>query len=166
MKLLVAALEKRKFAVTDRPRTRARESQASEETAKVDDVAAREAPAAPGQSALTPRRRGRYVPAAERREVFERDGGRCSYLDSHGARCRETRYLEQHHLKPFARGGANVASNLTLRCAAHNALGAEEDFGRQLIEQRRGQARHESFAAQADAPLDGAGQPKTRPDSA
>ncbi len=159
MKLFVAALEKRKFAVTDRPRT------AGENTAESDDVAARETPAAPGQSALTPRRRGRYVPAAERREVFARDGGRCSYVDSHGARCRETRYLELHHLKPFAQGGANVASNLTLRCAAHNALAAEEDFGRQLIEQKRGRARHESLAAQADVLLDGPAQPKTHPDS-
>jgi 5-methylcytosine-specific restriction endonuclease McrA len=168
MKMLVAALEKRKFAVTDRPRTRARATQVEEEeTAKADDVAvaARESPAAPGQSPLTTRQRGRYVPAAERREVFERDGGRCSYLDSHGARCRETRYLGLHHLKPFAQGGANLASNLTLRCAAHNALAAEEDFGREFIEQKRGHARHESFAAQADLLLDGARQPKTRPDS-
>ena len=161
MKLLVAALEKRKFAVTERPRKRERASQADAETAKADEVAARGTPA-PGQSALTPRQRGRYVPAAARREVSERDGGRCTYADSHGARCRETRYLELHHLKPFAQGGANVASNLTLRCAAHNALAAEEDFGRGLIEQKRGHARHESWADQADVPLDEARQPKTR----
>jgi hypothetical protein len=53
-------------------------------------------------------------------------------------------------LKPFAQGGANVASNLALRCAAHNALAAEQDFGRELIKQKRGQERHESFAAQDD----------------
>jgi 5-methylcytosine-specific restriction endonuclease McrA len=164
MKLLVATLEKRKFAVTDRPRKPARTSQAPEEAAKFAESSA-QAPAEPRQSPLTPRRRGRYVPAAERRQVFERDGGRCSYVDSHGGRCRETRYLELHHLKPFAQGGANLASNLTLRCAAHNALAAEEDFGRELIEQKRAHARHESFAAQADVPLDGARQPKTRPNS-
>ena len=163
--MLVAALEKRKFAVTDRPRKRAAAAQMGEETAQSDDVAARKVPGASSQSALTPRRRGRYVPAAERREVFERDGGRCSYADSHGARCRETRYLELHHLTPFAQGGANLAANLSLRCAAHNALAAEEDFGRELIEQKRGQVRHESLAAQAEVPLD-ARQPKTRPDSA
>jgi hypothetical protein len=149
VKLLVAALEKRKFAVTARPRKRARAVQGGEETAQSDAVAPREAPAESSQSALTPRQRGRYVPAAERREVFERDGGRCSFTDSDGARCRATRYLELHHLKPFAQGGANFASNLTLRCAAHNALAAEEDFGHELIEQKRGYARHESLAAQA-----------------
>jgi len=73
--------------------------------------------------------------------------------------------LELHHLKPFAQGGANVASNLTLRCAAHNALAAEEDFGRELIEQKRGRAGHEPLAAQLDVPPDGARQPKTHPDS-
>jgi hypothetical protein len=161
MRMLVAALEKRKFAVTDRPRKRARTAQTGEETTQSDAVAARETPAAPRQSALTPRRRGRYVPAAERRQVFERDGGRCSYVDSHGGRCRETRYLELHHLKPFSQGGANLASNLTLRCAAHNALAAEEDFGCEFIEQQREQARHESLAAQPDVTLDGARQRKT-----
>ena len=100
---------------------------------------------------MTPRRRDRYIPAAERREVFERDGGRCSYVDSRGGRCRETRYLELHHVEPFGRGGANLASNLTLRCAAHNALAAEEDFGREHIEQKRDLARHESLAARAGA---------------
>jgi hypothetical protein len=163
MKLLVASLEKRKFAVTDRPRKRAPAAQAGQETAQADGIAT---PAEPGQSALTPRQRGRYIPAAERREVFERDGGRCTYADSHGQRCRETSYLELHHLKPFGQGGANLASNLTLRCAAHNALAAEEDFGRELIEQKRGRERHEPLAAQADPPLDGARQPKPRPDSA
>jgi hypothetical protein len=47
-------------------------------------------------------------------------------------------------IKPFAQGGVNLAANLTLRCAAHNALEAEEDFGREYIEQKRAQARHES----------------------
>jgi hypothetical protein len=40
-----------------------------------------------------------------------------------------------------------------LRCAAHNALAAEEDFGREHIEQKRDQARHESLAARAGALL-------------
>jgi hypothetical protein len=114
------------------------------EAAKSADSSAHEPPAEPRQRALTPRQRGRYVAAADRRAVFERDGRRCSYVDSHGGRCRETRYLELHHLKPFAQGGANLASNLTLRCAAHNALAAEEDFGREHMEQKRAQARHES----------------------
>jgi hypothetical protein len=73
--------------------------------------------------------------------------------------------LELHHLEPYGRGGANLASNLTLRCAAHNALAAEEDFGREHIEQKRAHARHESLASQADVLRDGVRPPKDHPDS-
>jgi 5-methylcytosine-specific restriction endonuclease McrA len=94
------------------------------------------------------RRRGRYIPAAERREVYQPDAGRCTYVDARGERCCETRYLELHHLHPFAKQGANVASNLALRCTAHNALAAEEDFGPVLMAERRDATRHEALAAQ------------------
>jgi 5-methylcytosine-specific restriction endonuclease McrA len=91
------------------------------------------------------------VPAAIKREVFVRDGGCCSYVDERGVRCRETRYLELHHVEPYARGGQHVAANLTLRCAAHNALAAENDFGRVRVERMRASTRHESFAAEGQA---------------
>jgi 5-methylcytosine-specific restriction endonuclease McrA len=86
----------------------------------------------------TPRQRGRHIPAAVRRAVFERDGQHCSYVAATGKRCFETNRLEFHHLKPFAAGGEHAAANLTLRCAAHNALAAEEAFGRGHIEATRG----------------------------
>jgi hypothetical protein len=94
-----------------------------------------------------PRRRGRYVPAAVRRAVFERDEGRCTYADAVGRRCAETHRLELHHRRAFARGGEHTADNLTLRCHAHNALAAEQDFGREFIELARGASEHESWAA-------------------
>jgi 5-methylcytosine-specific restriction endonuclease McrA len=94
------------------------------------------------------RQRSRYIPAGERREVYQRDGGRCSYVDARGERCCETRYLELHHLQPFAKQGPHVASNLALRCAAHNALVAEEDFGPELMTERRDATRHEALARQ------------------
>lgn len=95
-----------------------------------------------------PCQRGRHVPAAVKREVFARDAGCCGYVDARGERCGERRYLELHHLTPFAQGGEHVASNLALRCAAHNALAAEEDFGRSVVERHRTAAAHESFCAQ------------------
>jgi 5-methylcytosine-specific restriction endonuclease McrA len=182
MRLLVAALEKKKFAVTDQPRkrmqvaeskgnqkrctdgrTKATEGEKDQRSAarrEEDQQRMDESTAEPSQprarlrpsrdDASSPRRRvSRHVPAAERREVFRHDGGRCSYVDSRGARCCETHYLELHHLKPFARGGANVASNLTLRCAAHNALAAEEDFGRERILRKRNSLSHASCASQS-----------------
>lgn len=78
-----------------------------------------------------PRKRGRHIPAAVRRAVFARDGERCTYFDAAGRRCTETHRLEFHHLRPFALGGEHTRENLALRCAAHNALAAEDDFGRE-----------------------------------
>jgi hypothetical protein len=66
--------------------------------------------------------------------VAKRDGGRCTYVDPvTGKRCRETRRLELHHEHAHALGGPPTAKNLTLRCAAHNALAAEQDFGREFM---------------------------------
>jgi hypothetical protein len=93
--------------------------------------------------------RSRYIPAAERRDVYHRDGGRCTYVDARGERCCETGCLELHHLEPFAKNGPHSATNLTLRCPAHNALAAEQDFGRELVEKRRDSQRHEPKAVQA-----------------
>ena len=92
-------------------------------------------PAAPSSH---PRRRGRHIPAHVRRTVSERDGQRCTYVDATGRRCAATHRLEFHHVQPFALGGQHTAENLTLRCAAHNALAAEQDFGRETIETAKG----------------------------
>ncbi len=92
-------------------------------------------PAAPSSH---PRLRGRHIPAGVRRAVFERDGQRCTYVDAAGRRCAATRRLEFHHVQPFALGGEHTPENLTLRCAAHNALAAEQDFGRHRIESAKG----------------------------
>jgi 5-methylcytosine-specific restriction endonuclease McrA len=71
----------------------------------------------------------RHIPAAVRDKVFVRDGGRCTYVGNTGKRCRSTQALQIDHIKPFARGGANTASNLRLVCAKHNRLIAEGLFG-------------------------------------
>ncbi len=126
---LLTQLRKQRFAVTDAPRAgRARK---------------------PGT---------RYVPAAARREVWERDGERCAFVSEAGHRCTETRWLELHHAWPHARGGAAVAANLQLMCRAHNAHRAEVDFGVDYIRRikadavrTRGAARDTSDAVPADA---------------
>jgi 5-methylcytosine-specific restriction endonuclease McrA len=102
-----------------------------------------------------PRRRGRHIPAAIRRAVFQRDQDRCAYTDSSGQRCRETRCLELHHLKPYARGGEQTVANLALRCRAHNTLAAEQDFGAGLIARTRDSNRHESQSQAAAFALKG-----------
>jgi hypothetical protein len=71
----------------------------------------------------------RNVPAAVERQVWTRDGGRCAFVASGGRRCEERRFIEFHHLKPWAAGGPATAENIALRCRAHNAYEAEVYFG-------------------------------------
>jgi hypothetical protein len=153
LRSLVAELKRQKYAVTTRPRQpspNAIPTARTDEPAEVESLGSGEES---GQSPPVPRRRGRYVPAHVRRVVFERDDARCTYTDDSGQRCRETHGLELHHLLAFARGGEPTERNLTLRCRAHNALAAEEDFGRDFIEHQRESAVHESWrTAEGGAP--------------
>jgi 5-methylcytosine-specific restriction endonuclease McrA len=172
MRALVAELKRKKHAVTARPKKQSpAASTATEppdaggptpelETANTPGAGAdtrvqvsseREPESAqkPELESQRPRRRGRYVPASVRRAVFERDEGRCTYADRSGRRCAETHGLELHHVTAFAHGGEHTVANLTLRCRSHNALAAEEDFGRELIEFARGASDHEPWAEPA-----------------
>jgi hypothetical protein len=97
--LLLADLERTKFAATTRPRPSSNRG-----------------------------KRSRHVPADVRRVVRARDGGRCRFEGPAG-RCVETGLLEFHHVLPFARGGSTTVENLELRCAAHNRYEAEQCFG-------------------------------------
>jgi hypothetical protein len=84
--LLVAELERTKLAATTRPRASDAVTLSS----------------------------SRYVPAPVRRAVWQRDGGRCAFVGSHG-RCREAGFLELHHVVPHAVGGKATADNLAAR---------------------------------------------------
>ena len=72
--------------------------------------------------------RSRHIPAAVRRRVWARDGGRCAFVGTAG-RCRETGFLEFHHVVPFAVGGESTVENVELRCRAHNVYEGEKYFG-------------------------------------
>ena len=60
---------------------------------------------------------------------WERDGFQCTFVDDHGHRCSEKRYITLEHKQPFARGGPPTVDNLALLCKAHNAHRAREVFG-------------------------------------
>jgi hypothetical protein len=79
--------------------------------------------------------RSRHVPAAVRRAVWERDGGRCAFIGTDG-RCGERGFLEFHHVVPFAEGGETTSDNLQLRCKPHNAHEAHEYFGAPLVREQ------------------------------
>jgi hypothetical protein len=101
--LLVSELERTRLAATKRP---TREP-------------ARSAPRSQHRLAV----RSRYVPATIRRAVWSRDSGQCAFVGREG-RCRETSFLEFHHVTPYAVGGATSQENLQLRCRAHNQFEA------------------------------------------
>ena len=63
----------------------------------------------------------RAIPAAVRRQVWERDLGCCSYVDrGSGRRCGSRHLLEIDHVVPYALGGSAEPDNLRLLCAAHH----------------------------------------------
>jgi 5-methylcytosine-specific restriction endonuclease McrA len=84
--LLLADLEKTKLAAANRPHTARRTQSGS-----------------------------RHIPAAVRRQVWQRDAGQCAFVGPAG-RCTERGFLEFHHVRPYADGGATVVENLELRC--------------------------------------------------
>jgi hypothetical protein len=69
--------------------------------------------------------RSRYIPASIKRAIWKRDTGQCTYRDPKtGRRCESRHALEYDHIRPYAWGGETSASNLRLRCRAHNAYTA------------------------------------------
>jgi hypothetical protein len=149
MRTLVSELKKRKFAVRQRGAespARASTAAATANGAPAHDATGGPEPMPPqdhapydeaSNSSSLPRQRVRTIPAAVRRSVLERDENRCAFVDARGVRCRETQRLELHHHEPFARGGPSTAENLSLYCSAHNALAAEQDFGRAFSRAKR-----------------------------
>jgi len=73
------------------------------------------------------------VPRHVRREVFGRDGHRCTFKSAKGHRCPATAFLELDHIVPVARGGTDDPSNLRVRCYAHNKLYAQLVYGADYV---------------------------------
>ena len=91
LQALVPQLERQKFAATENPR--------------------------PRQSRSTD---PRHIPAPVKRAVWERDGGRCTFVSEAGHRCEARAGLEFDHAQEVARGGTATVSGIRLRCRAHN----------------------------------------------
>ena len=119
---LICQLEKRKFAATNKPRRSRRPSAAR-----------------------------RTIPAHVRREVWERDQGRCTFVSDTGHRCTARKLLEFDHVDPVARGGQATVDRMHLRCRAHNQHEAERAFGAEFMREKREQARREAGEKRAAA---------------
>ncbi len=99
--LLVADLKRQKCAATSRPRP------------------------SRGQADGSPN-----IPAAVKRVVWVRDGGRCAFVArSTGHRCEARRFLEFHHVVPRGVGGPPTVGNIQLRCRAHNGHEVDLFYG-------------------------------------
>jgi 5-methylcytosine-specific restriction endonuclease McrA len=83
----------------------------------------------------------RHVPDAMKRAVYERDGGRCAFVDSRGKRCEETGALEIDHVDGFARTHRHDVDELRLLCRAHNQHAAETMYGRAFMDAARQETR-------------------------
>lgn len=114
LSLLIAQVKKDRFGVGRKPRSAA-------------------APQGPATS--------RHVPDAIKRAVYERDGGRCTFIGTNGQRCEERGWLELDHVEGFARRAEHTVCGLTLRCKAHNQYAAEVMYGPELMARRRKERR-------------------------
>lgn len=94
----------------------------------------------------------RHIPAPVRRVVHERDGGRCTYQDTRGRRCRTRERLEFHHVDPYGQGGAHSPENIRLLCRTHNQLQAELDYGAETMDRYRRPDRVSEHAPPYGAP--------------
>ena len=126
--LYVAKLEKRKNGKTDRPRS----------------APPSDAPAG-----------ARYVPAATKRAVHERDGGQCTFVSRDGKRCTERANLEYDHVCGSALGGKSTVDEVRLLCRTHNLHAARELYGAKFIDRKI--RKHRST-------LTGQGESRTRPE--
>jgi hypothetical protein len=73
---------------------------------------------------------GRDASAAVKRAVWVRDLGRCAYIGPSGHRCNERRFVEFHHVDPYALGGEATVDKIELRCRRHNDYEARLYFGK------------------------------------
>jgi hypothetical protein len=110
LEAVIREMERRKFGATPKPRA----------------SAARRASTS-----------ARHIPAHAKREVWKRDGGRCTFVGSNGHRCGERRFLEFDHVRPVARGGEGRVDDLRLRCRVHNQHEAERVFGTEFMAGKR-----------------------------
>jgi hypothetical protein len=72
-----------------------------------------------------------------KRAVWQRDGGRCTFVGESGRRCEAKRGLEFDHVTEYARGGEATVDGIRLRCRGHNQLTAERTFGAGFMRHKR-----------------------------
>jgi len=77
------------------------------------------------------------ISADVRRQVWERDGGRCAWTGPDRRRCGSRWKLEVDHVRPPSRAGTSTPDDLRLACRNHNFLHAEQVYGREFMKKYR-----------------------------
>jgi len=76
-----------------------------------------------------------YYGKAFDRELWQRAGSQCEFVDEQTGRRCDCRFgLQREHVIPLALGGTNTLSNMQLLCATHNQLRARKVFGDKKID--------------------------------
>ena len=75
-----------------------------------------------------PIKNSRYIPRKVKEIVYKRANGECE-------NCKSTHNLEYEHIIPFAMGGTNDVSNISLFCSNCNKRKAIKDFGLEKMDQ-------------------------------
>jgi hypothetical protein len=110
---LVLERDRKRKALTDRPRRQQESEPRAQPDATVEN--------------------NRYVPAAVKRAVWERDQRRCTWPMGDGKVCGSTHRLEFDHNLEVALGGKPVTENIRLLCKSHNLMKAELHLGKGLM---------------------------------
>jgi hypothetical protein len=100
--LLIAERKKQLFAQTSKPRT-----QRHSVSDSIPDNVEPATPVTRAESQAS-KQNTRHIANALRRQVYERDAGRCCFVSKDGTRCRARGNLEFHHI---TRSGITVASS-------------------------------------------------------
>jgi hypothetical protein len=95
-------------------------------------LASQEGPKGTPGKTLGVENQSRYIPKEIRKAVWERDQGRCAFRSIKERWCTERRFLEFHHIIPFAWRGETTVDNIELRCRTHNAYEGDLIFGKVL----------------------------------
>src|SRR5256885_2001165 len=95
--------------------------------------------------------RSHKAPDSMKREVCERDEGRCAFVDDDGNRCPETGFLEFDHVDGYRRTHVHDVNRSRLLCRTHNQLLAEQLYGRKFMERLRRERKEARAAARGPA---------------
>jgi 5-methylcytosine-specific restriction endonuclease McrA len=127
---LVLERDRKRKALTDRPRVLTDRPRAQPETPREPEASGdSETPIDPEMIAEN----HRYIPAAVRRAVWARDHARCTWPMGDGRVCGATHRLEFDHDLELALGGKSTVRNIRLLCRAHNLMKAEQHLGRAFM---------------------------------